>query len=177
MASADMVRAGTPARSIAASSASAFITVASMPIVSPVGRAKPATGLFGAADEIAAADHDAEVTPSARAATRSAAMRRGWPAGCRSHSGPRRPRRTSSRSRGGRPAWPSGPSVVRIASGDLSGAVRAGGAPTSAAKSDVLLLDAFAERVAREARDLDRRADLAFGFLDRLRDALRCRRR
>ena len=35
-----------------------------------------------------------------------------------------------------------------------------------------LLLDALAERVAHETGDLDRRADLAFGFLQRLRDAL-----
>ena len=36
----------------------------------------------------------------------------------------------------------------------------------------LLLLDAFAERIAHETGDLDRRADLAFGLLERLGHAL-----
>ena len=55
-----MVRAGAPARSMAASSTSAFITVPIMPIASAVGRDEPVARLFGAADQIAAADHHAD---------------------------------------------------------------------------------------------------------------------
>ena len=60
MASADSVRASRPCRSIAASSTRQFITVASMPIVSPTGRGTPRDGHFDAAEDVAAADDDAE---------------------------------------------------------------------------------------------------------------------
>ena len=53
-----MVRAGAPARSIAASSTSAFITVASIPMASAVGRDSQASAASRAADQVAAADHD-----------------------------------------------------------------------------------------------------------------------
>ena len=45
---------------MAASSTRQFITVASMPMVSPTGRGTPRSGHFDAAEDIAAADHDAE---------------------------------------------------------------------------------------------------------------------
>ena len=63
MASADMVRARAPARSIAVSSASAFITVASMPIMSPVTPWNSLLGNLHAAKDIAATDHDADGDP------------------------------------------------------------------------------------------------------------------
>ena len=75
MASADMVRALTPARSIAASSTSAFMTVASMPMASAVGRDRPFSEIVRAAQNVAAADHDAEPDSELCAATRSAAKR------------------------------------------------------------------------------------------------------
>ena len=59
----------------------AFITVASMPMVSPIGRDTPRAGHLDAAEDVAAADHDAELDAElARAATRSAARRSivGW---------------------------------------------------------------------------------------------------
>ena len=52
----------------------------------------------------------------------------------------------------------------------------AGGGRDFGGEIGFLLLDALAERVAHEARDLDRTADLAFGFLQRLRDTSSCRR-
>ena len=55
------MRASCPARSIAASSTRQFITVASMPIVSPTGRGTPRADTCDAAEDVAAADHDAEL--------------------------------------------------------------------------------------------------------------------
>ena len=66
-------------------------------------------------------------------------------------------------------APPSPRSTVAVARGRRQRLPAA--AATSAAKSASRLLDALAERVAHEAGDLDRPADLAFGFLERLRDA------
>ncbi len=67
MASADKVRASQPARSIAASSTRQFITVASMPMVSPTGRGTPRADDFDAAEDIAAAHHHAELDAEPRA--------------------------------------------------------------------------------------------------------------
>ena len=46
--------------------ASELITVASMPMWSPVTRSMPGLGEPGTAEDVAAADHEADWTPSAR---------------------------------------------------------------------------------------------------------------
>ncbi len=61
MTNADRVRAGAPRRSMAASSARQFITVASMPMVSPVGRETPREDTSTPRTNIAAADDDGDL--------------------------------------------------------------------------------------------------------------------
>src|SRR5258708_9897859 len=75
MVSADMVRADSPAFSIALSSASAFMTVASMPIMSPVARATPFSDTFTPRKILPPPTTTAIATPSCWEAVRSAAIR------------------------------------------------------------------------------------------------------
>ena len=56
-----MVRAEAPAPSRAVSSASAFMTVARMPIMSPVTRGIALLGHLHAAEDVAATDDDADL--------------------------------------------------------------------------------------------------------------------
>ena len=120
-------------------------------------------------------------TPSACVATRSAAMRSsvGWwmPKSLGAHQGLAGDLHDA---RGGRSAWPwRAPSPIRCrrcrtAAGSHAAAISVGstGCRDLGGEIGVRPVDALAERVAHEAGDLDRRADLAFGFLDRLRDVL-----
>jgi hypothetical protein len=80
MASAVMARAGAPSRSIAASSTSPFITVASMPMASAVGRDRLSLDILTPRRMLPPPTTTPSRTPSLRAATRSAAMRStvGW---------------------------------------------------------------------------------------------------
>ena len=75
-----MVRAGAPSRSIAASSTSAFITVASMPMASAVGRDRLLPDILTPRRMLPPPTTTPSLMPSARAAMRSLAMRSmvGW---------------------------------------------------------------------------------------------------
>ena len=75
MTNADSVRAGAPRRSIAASSARQFITVASMPMVSPVGRETPRDDTSTPRTMLPPPTTTAISAPSWRAAIRSPAIR------------------------------------------------------------------------------------------------------
>ena len=66
-----MVRAGTPARSMADSSTSAFITVPIMPMASAVGRDSHASASSAPRIRLPPPTTTPIVMPSARAATRS----------------------------------------------------------------------------------------------------------
>ena len=69
-----MVRAGAPARSIAASSTSAFMTVPIIPIASAVGRASHSCAASAPRMRLPPPTTTPIVMPSARAATRSLTM-------------------------------------------------------------------------------------------------------
>ncbi len=75
MASADSVRASLPARSTAASSTRQFITVASMPMVSPTGRGTPRAETSTPRKMLPPADHDAKLDAILGVVTRSSASR------------------------------------------------------------------------------------------------------
>ena len=170
IASAESVRASCPLRSIAASSTRQFITVASMPMVSPTGRGTPLADTSTPRKILPPPTTTPSSTPILR--------RRHEIGGERStdrlidaeffrpgerfagelddHASVGRivharapPRRSADRDQ-------RCPAVGR----DLGGEV------------GLLLLDALAERIAHETGDLDRRADLAFGLLERLGHAL-----
>ncbi|MGX1147199.1 hypothetical protein AB7M15_003021 [Bradyrhizobium ottawaense] len=72
---ADSVRAGVPLRSIADSSARQFIMVASMPMVSPVGRDTPRAETSTPRTILPPPITTATSVPSLRAAIRSSATR------------------------------------------------------------------------------------------------------
>ena len=75
-----MVRAGAPSRSIAASSTRPFMTVASMPMESAVGRDRLLPDILTPRRMLPPPTTTPSVTPAARAAIRSLAMRSmvGW---------------------------------------------------------------------------------------------------
>jgi hypothetical protein len=80
IATADIVRADPPAASIAVSRASAFMTVARMPIRSPVNLGMPFPDICTPRTKLPPPTTIPRFTPSAWVATRSAAMRSrvGW---------------------------------------------------------------------------------------------------
>src|SRR3569832_2649119 len=62
--------------------------------------------------------------------------------------------------------------ITRRISAEVSPLLLAAGGGNLGSEVGLFLLDAFTARVAHEAGNLDRAADLALGFLQRLRDRL-----
>src|ERR1700722_13234307 len=189
MATAESTRAGWSICSSAPSIASAFITVASMPIESARARSIPLSAPWSPRKKLPPPTTTATCTPSSAAALRSPAMR------CR--VGACRPCVSGPIS-----ASPDSLTTTRLNNGcgafDMEPLLEPSIAPPAAARRPVQplraikkrpqgpldsiarpsglfrrLLDAFAQRVTYEPGYGDRRADRLFGFLDRLSDSLR----
>src|SRR5579863_441357 len=181
MATAESTRAGWPACSSAPSIASAFITVASMPIESARARSMPLSAPSSPRKKLPPPTTTATCTPSLAAALRSPARRR-MVGACRPwESGPIR-------------ASPESLTTTRLNSGCGAFAMTAPPVNRAARRRAILrhkkaapraaswiarpsglfyrFLDAFAERVADESLDRDRTADRPFGLPDRLGDGL-----
>src|SRR5271170_1124752 len=190
MATAERTRAAWPIFSRAPSIASAFITVASMPIESARARSMPLSAPWSPRKKLPPPTTTATCTPSSAAAFRSPAMRCTVGACRPCVSGPIS-------------ASPESLTTTRLNKGFgdfvvIGALLEPSIAPPAAAPSPVRqsfaikkaaprgplgefvrpsglfrrLLDAFAQRVADKAGDGDRRADRFLGLFDRLSDGL-----
>src|SRR5262249_16145195 len=179
MTKADSVRAGVPLRSMADSSARQFIMVASMPMVSPVGRDTPREETSTPRTILPPPTTSATSAPSFCAAITSPAIRStvGW-----SIPKPFEPARYSPESftttRPSTPPTTPYPLLSRAraaAPGAVQGQESAGrrlllaaGCRDFGREIGFLLLDSLAESIVHKARDFHRCTDLTLSFLHRL---------